>query len=227
LLGITFLKKLQGLQITPEHLEAWSELVHRLLSPDFPAKDFFEAARRLHDLETSQGKSFETVTEEYKSNCQRVEKLKGEADSLSKVKSQLSNEIKPLSSQLDTLKREKERLENDVQIQTSKIQELKSRLKEAEEEKSTLDKEAKEIHRRKVKLSSEVDGKEESLKRLNEIGLADEDLLRLRAFLERLSENEGISVEHVKEKLFSALSLYKDVSGLEKSKDAETPERAS
>ena len=55
LLGITFLKKLQDLQITPEHLEAWSKLVNRLLPPDFPAKEFFESARRLHDLETSQG----------------------------------------------------------------------------------------------------------------------------------------------------------------------------
>ena len=43
LLGITFLKKLQDLQITPEHLEAWSKLVNRLLPPDFPAKEFFES----------------------------------------------------------------------------------------------------------------------------------------------------------------------------------------
>jgi len=121
LLGITFLKGLQELQITPEHLEAWSSLVKKLLPPDFPTEEFFEAARRLHDLETSQGKSFETITEEYKIHCQRIEKLKGEVDSLSKAKSQLSNEIKPLSSQLDTLKREKERLENDVQIQTTRV----------------------------------------------------------------------------------------------------------
>ena len=132
LLGITFLKKFQGLQIMPEHLEARSKLVNRLLPPDSPANEFFESARRLHDLEISQGKSFETITEEYKSCCQRIEKLEGEVDSLSKAKSQLSNEIKPLSSQIKAFKREKERLENDVQIQTTKIQELKSRLKEAE-----------------------------------------------------------------------------------------------
>ena len=54
LLGITFLQRLQSLQITPEDLEAWSELVKKLLPPDFPVKEFFEAARRLHDLETSQ-----------------------------------------------------------------------------------------------------------------------------------------------------------------------------
>ena len=169
LLGITFLKKLQDLQITPEHLEAWSELVNRLLPPDFPAKEFFEAARRLHDLETTQGKSFESITEEYKSHCQKVEELKGEVDSLSKAKSQLSNEIKPLSTQLETFKREKERLENDVQIQTTKIQELKSRLTELEEEKSTLDRETKDLHRRKVKLSSEVEGKEESFRLENSL----------------------------------------------------------
>ncbi len=215
LLGITFLKKLQDLQITPEHLEAWSKLVNRLLPPDFPAKEFFESARRLHDLETSQGKSFETITEEYKSHCQQIEKLKGEVDSLSKAKAETSNEIKPLSSQLDALKREKEKLENDVQIQTTRIQELKSRLKEAEEEKSTLDRETKDLHRRKVKLSSEVEGKEESLRKLELMGFSDEDLLRLKAFLEKISKDENNDVTKVKEKFFSALGLHKDIDGLE------------
>ena len=221
LLGITFLKKLQHLQIMPEHLEAWSKLVNRLLPPDFPVNEFFESARRLHDLEISQGKSFETITEEYKSCCQRIEKLEGEVDSLSKAKSQLSNEIKPLSSQIEAFKREKERLENDVQIQTTKIQELKSRLKEAEGEKSTLDRETKDLHRRKVKLSSEVEGREESLRKLGEMGFSDEDLLRLKAFLERISKDEGNEVTKVKEKFFSALGLYKDIDGFEQKKETE------
>ena len=221
LLGITFLKKLQDLQITPEHLEAWSKLVNRLLPLDFPEKEFFESARRLHDLETSQGKSFETITEEYKSHCQQIEKLKGEVDSLSKAKAEMSNEIKPLSSQLDALKREKEKLENDVQIQTTRIQELKSRLKEAEEEKSTLDRETKDLHRRKVKLSSEVEGKEESLRKLELMGFSDEDLLRLKAFLEKISKDENNDVTKVKEKFFSALGLHKDIDGLEQKKETE------
>jgi len=222
LLGITFLKKLQRLQIMPEHLEAWSKLVNRLLPPDFPVNEFFESARRLHDLEISQGKSFETITEEYKSCCQRIEKLEGEVDSLSKAKSQLSNEIKPLSSQIEAFKRGKERLENDVQIQTSKIQELKSRLKEAEGEKSTLDRETKDLHRRKIKLSSEVEGKDETLRKLEEIGFSDEDLLRLKAFLERVSKDENNEVAQVKENFFSAIALYKDISSLEQRKEVET-----
>ena len=165
---------------------------------------------------------FETITEVYKSHCQRIEKLKGEVDSLSKAKSQLSNEMKPLSSQLETFKRERERLENDVQIQTTKIQELKSRLKEAEGERSTLDRETKDLHRRKVKLSSEVEGKDETLRKLGEIGFSDEDLLRLKAFLERMSKDENNNLTKVKEKFFSALGLYKDINGLEQKKETET-----
>ncbi|MFC1968229.1 hypothetical protein ACFLVX_02410 [Chloroflexota bacterium] len=221
LLGIAFLKRLQDLQITPEHLEAWSKLVKRLLHPDFATEEFFEAARRLRDLEISQGKSFETITEEYKSHCQQIEKLKGESESLSKTKSQLTNEIKPLQPQLEALKREKERLENDVQIQTAKIQESKSRLKEAEEEKLTLDRETKDLHRRKVKLSSEVEGKEESLRKMGEMGFSDEDLLRLKAFLEKISKDENNDVTQVKENFFSALGLYKDIDGFEQKKENE------
>ena len=120
------------------------------------------------------------------------------------------------------MKREKERLENDVQIQTTKIQELKSRLKEVEGEKSTLDRETKDLHRRKVKLSSEVEGKDETLRKLGEIGFSDEDLLRLKSFLERMSKDENIDLTKVKEKFFSALGLYKDINGLERKKEAET-----
>ena len=142
-------------------------------------------------------------------------------NSLSKAKSQLSNEIKLLSSQLEAFKREKERLENDVQILTTKIQELKSRLKEAEGEKSTLDRETKDLHRRKVKLSSEAEGKDETLRKLGEIGFSDEDLLRLKAFLERVGKDENNEVAQVKEKFFSALGLYKDINSLEQRKETD------
>jgi len=222
MLGITFLKKLQDLQITPEYLEVWSSLVKELLPTDFPVHEFFESASRLHDLETSQGKSFETITEEYRSCCQQIEKLREEVGSLSKAKSQLSNEIKPLSSQLEALKREKERLENDVQIQTTRIQESKSKSREAEAEKLTLDRETKELHRRKVKLSSEIGGKEESLRKLGEMGFSDEDLLRLKAFLERISKDENNDVTQVKERFFSVLGLYKDINGFEQKKESDT-----
>ncbi len=224
LLGITFLKNLQELQIKPEYIEAWSELVSRLLPANFSAEEFLQAAIRLGELEEAQGKSFETVTEEYKSNCQRVEKLRVEADSLIKVKSQLTNEIKPLQSKLDTLRREEKRLENDVQIQINKLQELKSRLKETEEDKTTTDKEVKDLHRRKVKLASEVDGKEETLQRLSGIGFSDEELLRLKAFLERVSKDKKNDMSKIKEDFFSTLALYKDIDGLEQKREAEAKE---
>ena len=81
--------------------------------------------------------------------------------------------------------------------------------------------EVKDLQRKKIRLSSEVDGKEESLRRLNDIGLADEDLLRLRTFLERMSKGEGINSEQIKNRFFLALSLFGEVSELEKSKETE------
>jgi len=224
LLGITFFKRLNELQITPEQIELWSELMNRLLPADFSAEEFFQAAIRLHELEASQGKTFETITEEYKSNCHRIEKLKGEIDSLSKVKSQLTEEIKPLQSKLDTMRREGDRFENDVQIQINKLQELKSRLKEAEQERSATDKEVKDLHRKKVKLASEVDGKEETLQRLSDIGFSDEDLLRLKSFLERMGKDKKNDMAKIKEDFFSVLGLYKDIDSLEQKREAEAKE---
>jgi len=71
----------------------------------------------------------------------------------------MSNEIKPLQAQLDALKREKERLANDVKIQATRTRELKSRLKATEEQKSTLERETKDLTRKKSKLSPEVEKK--------------------------------------------------------------------
>ncbi len=221
LLGLSLFERLRTLEITPEHLDGWSELVKRFAQPDFAPKDFFDTALRLHDLEKSQGKSFETLAEEYMKLGEEVDKLKAGADSLGKNKTELIKEIEPLHLQLESFEKTKNKLENDVKIQTTKSQELKIKVKEAEEEKSRLDRETKDLERRKAKLSSEVNGKEESLKRLNEIGLSSEDLLRLTAFIERTSKNEGISSNQVKERFFSALSLFEDVSGLENRRRAE------
>jgi len=92
---------------------------------------------------------------------------------------------------------------------------------EAEKEKARIGRDTKDLQRRKVKLSSEVDGKEASLRKLDEIGLSNEDLLRLTSFIERTSKNEGLSGNQVKERFFSALSLFEDVSGLENRRKVE------
>jgi hypothetical protein len=94
-------------------------------------------------------------------------------------------------------------------------------VKEAEEEKNRIDRDTKDLQRRKMKLSSEVDGKEESLRKLGDLGLSNEDLLRLTSFIERTSRNEGLSGDQVKKRFFSALSLFEDASGLENRRKAE------
>jgi uncharacterized protein YoxC len=222
LLGLSLFERLRTLKITPEHLDGWSELVKRFAQPDFDPKDFFETASRLHDLEKSQGKPFETLAEEYSTLGEGVDKLKTEVDSLGKNKEELIKEVEPLHSQLESLERAKNRLENDVEIQTRKLQELRSRTKETEEEKSRLNRETKDLQRRKTRLSSEVDSKEESLRRINDIGLSDEDLLRITTFIERTGKNEGISGNELKKRFFSALGLFEDIYGLENRRKAET-----
>lgn len=224
LLGLSLFERLRTLKITPEDLDNWSELVKRFAQPDFDPKDFFDTALRLHDLEKSQGKPFETLAEEYARLKEETDKLKSKVDSLDKNKGKLIKEVEPLRSQLESLERAKSKLENEMGIQTTKLRELKLKVKEAEEEKAGIDRDTKDLQRRKVKLSSEVNGKEESLKRLNELGLSDEDLLRLTSFIERTGKNEGISGNQVKERFFSVLSLFEDASGLETQRKAEMEE---
>jgi DNA repair exonuclease SbcCD ATPase subunit len=222
LLGLSLFERLRVLEITPELVEKWSELAKKVLPTDFPAREFLEAALRLGELEKGVGKPFVVLAEEYAKLKEGVDKLESEVESLVKNKAELFKEIEPLRSQLESLERAKGKLENDIEIQTRRLQELKSAIKETGEQKSQLGREIKDLQSRKTGLSSEVDSKEESLRRLNDIGLSDEDLLRIIAFIERTSKNEGISDSELKKKFFSALGLFEDISNLEKRQKAET-----
>ena len=221
LLGISFFERLQALDISPERLDRWSELTKRLAPADFPAKDFVEAALRLHELEKSYGKSFEILTEEYIKLQQGTNKLREEAESLGKKKAELIKEVEPISLQLERSKKEKGKLENDVEILTVKLRELTSKVKEAEKERHELNREIKDLQGRKVRLCSEVDGKEESLRRLNDIGFSDEDLLRLRNLLEKIAKKEGTHANQVKESFFRALGYFASLSELHKMAEKE------
>ena len=186
LLGISFFERLQQLGIGPGDLDRWSELTKRLAPLDFPAKDFFEAALRLYELEKSYGKSFESLTEEYMKLQQGTEKL-----------------------------------ENHVEILTIKLRELTSKVKETEKERYELNREIKDLRGRKVKLCSEVDGKEESLRRLSDIGFSAEDLLRLGSLLEKIAKKEGTHTNQVKENFFRALDYFASLSELQKMAEKE------
>jgi len=221
LLGLILFDRLRVLEITPELVDKWSELAKKILPVDFPAKDFLEAALRLNELEKAEGKPFATLTVEYVRLKEGADKLKLEIDSLVKKKEELIKRMEPLRSELASLEGTKNKLENAVDIQTGKLNELKSKTKETEEERSRLSKETKDLQRRRTKLSSEVDGREESLRRLNDIGLLDEDLLRITNFIERTSKNEGISGNELKKKFLSALDLFEDIRGLENRRKAE------
>jgi len=221
LLGISFFERLQQLGIGPGDLDRWSELTKRLAPLDFPAKDFLEAALRLYELEKSYGKSFESLTEEYMKLQQGTEKLREEIKSLDKNKAELAKEVEPLPLQLERNKKEKEKLENHVEILTIKLRELTSKVKETEKERYELNREIKDLRGRKVKLCSEVDGKEESLRRLSDIGFSDEDLLRLGSLLEKIAKKEGTHTNQVKENFFRALDYFASLSELQKMAEKE------
>ncbi len=221
MLGLLLFDRLRILEITPELMDKWSELTKKLLPLEFPAKDFLEAALRLNELESAEGKPFATLAVEYMRLKENVDKLKVEIDFLSKKKEGLIRSTEPLRSELASLEGAKTKLENAVDMQTSELNELTSKTKETEKERSQLNKETEELRKRKKKLSSEVDGREEALKRLNDIGLADEDLSRITNFVERTGKNEGISGNLLKNRFLSALGLYEDISGLENRRKAE------
>ena len=159
LLGLLLFERFRALGISPELVYRWAELSKRFTPVDFPAEEFFGVALRLHQLEKTEGRPFEDLTEEYKRKQEDMGKVSKDVDSLLNKKSQLSGEIGPLSKELESLKRVKEKLEDQTEIQNTKVEDLKVKVKELKEEKAQLNRQVKDLERREEKLSANVEGK--------------------------------------------------------------------
>ncbi len=112
-------------------------------------------------------------------------------------------------------------MQSTLKIQETKVEEVKTKVIERGREMGQLSEEVKDLKAKRKKLSLEVDGKEESLIRLNDIGLLDEDLLRLKAILERIAKASGAGQKEVKERFFAGLGTFKDITELQNSQAAE------
>ncbi len=220
--GLLFFERCNALGIKPEILDQWAALTGKFTDAAFPQDDFLQAAIKLYQLEKTEGKSFEILGEEYEKAKDHLGQLTAEVDSLMVKKQQYLNEIKPLGLQVEKLNKERVDVEIQLKALAKRSQELKPDIAEKEAERASLVKAIKALKQRRTKVSSEVDGKEDSLTRLNDVGFLDEDLLRVRAILERIAKDSGVGQKEVKEKFFMALSAFKGVTELENRRAAET-----
>ncbi len=221
LLGLQYYQKSQALGILPEQFDRWAQLISTLTKGNFPASDFLRAAIRLHQLEMSEGKPFELLTEEYQNIKEASSQLKAENNTLETKKKELSRGLASVSARLETINKTKGKLEASIDKFITREKELKPRVERRQADDSRLTGEVRELEQRKRKLSAEIDGKEASLVRLNDIGFQDEDLLRLRTILERIGHCSGISQDKLKEKFFAALGIFKDITELQSSRAEE------
>jgi chromosome segregation ATPase len=222
LLGLALFQRINTLDIPPELLNDWAQLAKKLTPAEFPAGEFLEAALRIYHLEETSGKPFEALAEEYGNLTQEIDKLSHQVNSLVENKKKLSGEATSLKAQLDALEKKRDQLNSSVEIQSEKLKEIKTRVEEAMKDKGALSKEIKELKVLRTKLSSEVDGKEESLARLAQIGLSDGDLLRLLNILSDMAKKDGLSMDQVKEAFFTTASQFASLFGLKKATQTET-----
>lgn len=220
-LGLTFFERAHDLGVSSERLDQWAELVSKFSTPDFPTGDFLGVALRLRQLEKSEGEPFETMAEEYEKAKENLKKLNKEAASLEQKRATLSQEITSTSRQVQELEESKAKLESKVEVLADNAKDLKSKVDGNKLTRTALNKEVQELQQKKVKLASQVDGKEESLARLNDIGFQDEDLLRVRTILDRISRDTGANQREVKKRFFQLLSTFKGITELETSQGAE------
>jgi len=86
----------------------------------------------------------------------------------------------------------------------------------AKEERAQLNEEVEDLLKKKDQLHSEVGSKEESLIKLKEMGLSEEDLLHLRKSIEGIAEKDNVNADQVKDEFFSALEQFGNFLGFKK-----------
>jgi chromosome segregation ATPase len=219
--GIRFYMRLVEMQITPELIECWSNVAREISNAGFQMRDFIAVAQRLRKLEMSRGETIEEIVEKYQEYAGETARLREEISALEQTKVALCDSVEKLSKESDRLKKQKEILASQVEMEASKLEDLKVNLAEVVQQKSALQKQISELQRRRTKVSSEINGREEVLRQLDEIGFSNEDLLRLKGFLEGINKGGGRTISKVKEDFFSALVSYKDTLGLNKKHDLE------
>jgi len=224
LLGITLFERFAELGIVPPQLDHWSKLV-KLYSPDdFPAKDFFEAALHLHQLEETEGKPFHEVAQEYTSMQQKVVEMGGEVDSLNDKKEALTGEVESLKQEVSALENKRKEIKGLADAESAELEQVKAVVIAAREERAQLNEEVEDLLEKKDKLHAEVSSKEESLIKLKKIGFSEEDLLHLRNLVEGMAEKENIDADQVKDEFFSALGQFVTFSGLKKATQEKSKE---
>jgi chromosome segregation ATPase len=145
-----------------------------------------------------------------------------EVASLEAKQKTTSEEIASTLPRLQQLEDTKTRLETEVRFLAEKTKRLQPIVDERESACAGLLEKTRALQDRKVKSSSEVDGKEASLARLNTIGFRDEDLLRLRTILERMAADADVSENEARDRFFAAVGTFKEITELRRSQDAET-----
>jgi len=221
LLGLTVFLKFNELGIVPSQFGQWSELVKVFALDDFLAKDFFDAALHLHKLEEGEGKPFQEIAEEYIGLQQKVGEMEIKLDSLDVKRKGLAEEVESLTSEVSTLEQNKEEIKSSLGAESADLEQAKSMVAVAKEEHTHVTKEIEDLLKKKDKLHSEVGSKEESLIKLKEIGLSEEDLLRLVKLLASMAEGENVDADQAKDEFFSALEQFKNYSGLQKAVEEE------
>jgi len=221
LLGITMFERFSELGIVPFQLDQWSQLVKLYAPEDITAKDFFEAALNLRKLEEAEGKPFQEFKQEYTGMQQKVVEKKSEVDSLDVKKKSLTGEVESLKSEVSALENKREEVKSLFEAESAGLEQAKAMVTAAKEEHARLEGEIGDLLKQKDKLSSEVGSKEESLIKLEEIGLSEEDLLHLRNLVEGMAEKDNISADQIKDEFFSALGQFGTFSGLKKAAQEE------
>lgn len=216
LLGITLFERFTELGIEPPQFDHWAKLVEMYSPDDFPAKDFFEAALHLHEIEEAEGKPFQEIANEYTTLKQKVGEIESEVESLDGKRKTFTTEVESLTAEVSALEQKKVETESSYNSQCVELEESLAKVVEAQEKHSRLSGEIENLHKEIDKLQLEIGSKEKSFMKLQETGLSETDLLHLVKLIEGIAEEENVSADQVKDAFFSSLSQFKNYSGLQK-----------
>ncbi|MDO8491865.1 MAG: hypothetical protein Q7T04_07620, partial [Dehalococcoidia bacterium] len=151
-----------------------------------------------------EAKTFEAVVSDYEKLSEKIAQIKEEIESLDTRRKGLDRDQKALSSEIERLKKEKGNLEEDnrdLKVRVANYRQIRT--------------EMEQLLGQKTRLESEMAGMEAEMRRLQQLGFSETDLLKLGKLIDATAKKVALDAGVLKDRLLTVAVLFGDMIQLE------------
>jgi len=222
LAGLHFYQRLSELGVEPKDLDAWIKMCRALGPEEVPKQDFTEAALRLHRLKQELGRNYEDIADEAEQLTRTTVKLGQEVVDLKAERQKVDAAVNARRQETGGLQREKERMQGavavlskEIRVKETSVAATDKALKAIQGQLEISQDELGKLRRELTSLRRTIRARRQDLKRLEAIGVDEEELQRIAAAIQILATRTRTVGTELVDRLNQGLEQVEGVLRLE------------